>query len=1432
MKDILRRLIKTHRDNRGLTFVEVICAVAILALVTGVIGSVIVISSRTYRKGISETSIQQEAQLAANNIGNIIKDACGVIYGESGEQYIENGDTPMVNASDSTPKMQAVGYTELSVITNDKIQYTMTYDMDKKTLLYQEYDVETGAARTNAEVMAQNVKAFQADTTDFKDSKAIKLKMTVEDSSTGREIPMEYTMTSRNGAGEGGEYVTATDNVVIIFLEDDVVMVPGETYEIPISVSGKLSAGALEWGSVTGLTEGELTLNHAQVTVPVGTTDRTASFSIHTKDKEENGTPKAEASCTVNIRRVEEVKVSHSIDRSKSEGGMLETKGTVYTFSAAVSGNELAKKVAYAYDSNYKTAQSVVWSWELVADGVTSTREWTCAQNGDGTYEFTFTDTNKDKFDEYISITTNKEDALLPQLVLKIEKNMPADFALTVRAASKHALGVNKAASQYYVCDKSESLADTWKGAYWNDDFTKPRETVVNSGLEITLEPWETGEVPLGMKGGLTSDVTFEYNDRSDNDTKAEYLASTDKVSITLGKDEKGTGNTPEAGKQKYTFTIDVKVGGVKKSTITVHVCRIDVMSIEVIDNFTDKDGKLMNLPTYDFRGRINVSNGKIDNSVTEWLFDDKDAVPNTLASRITWEWIEGSKVIQEDSVICLAGKSASDKGSIIGSYAEKKDKYYKIVHIKPARIEQDDTGAWYLKQMPEIDIAPLADTATGLPANTRLKVTMEMLHPLGTVEGTKYNKTGKAYGEAKASVIIEGTQTISVPKDIIYVEPGQGTSDVAQSDEELVIPITVSGGAVYKMEVLFDGKSETSKGTKLSGYSSGNDSYGNSNPYMASTATSSGTRTWYMGLLIGKDETGNDDGLIDVTINAKSTNGKDIIASTTFQLALRRVNEVSVKVKDGKAFKDLNEAGGTVTLEAYPKGYGSDSGTEYFAEQKDENGNVCRWEQANHGEYKSPYPMKWKMYYGGVEKELSAWTEYFADVSSSTNADKHKATVTFKLLQELPSGAKLRAYSLHAQGKEGDTKYNKSGKEYDEVYGELAVGTGSWKRGGTVNITDWLPQEVFYTDEEGRTGWANSDGTGINYDITVNLITNFYSKYIQQSTGNNLAWTSTFNISLWYSSIGGERAFSKINVTNNDVSTATATLSTEEDWLRKSSYSSAYPMDDSVWWIDMDKIHLETTINGTKYEQDYDIEDVVFQYRNSLPDVSTSKKNGDSDGAWTKKSSNTLVVYVTPDDTISTYDSYYKLSEGWEETYEQYACLPERYVGVVSSSERMTDFTVTNTTGTGSSLGRSYVSFAFDKNIRSNYVGKTVQMIYEYNPYFCNPYGNAVGWRPYDGYNAEELAAADGCEGILEFHFVNANIDSSVTGPQVRYCPTYAENGGEYYYISKNARFKLSSDGTTAYYQTATCTDTTSSLTSSSWNTVCTMTYNNGTWK
>lgn len=1059
---------KARRDNRGMSFVEVLCAVAIFSLVAGVIGTVVVMSTRTYKKGISETGIQQEAQLAANNIGNMVKDACSVRYATAGAQYLENGETYMVKA-DGTALENETGFTELSIITNEKIQYTMTYDEGNSMLMYQEFAAD-GSALTGTEIMANNIVAFKADTTDFKKSKTIKLNMTVEDKSTNRKIPMEYTMTSRNDA-VAGTYVSIPDAAAIMFEDSEIVLVPGETYKIPLIVAGKVKKGvdSLDWVSWGSLEKVSLSpdFDYAEVRVPIETTATSEEVKVQIIDASGNSLATA-SPCTVLIRRVDSVQVTHSVDTTNSTGGMYETAGTVYTFTASVGGNELAKRVAYDYDQNYKIAQAVTWSSALKINGVDKTAE----------------------FDTYFEVISTKEDALVPTFAIKAKKAMPAGLKLTVRATSKHASGVNKANSNYYDYYGGVVTDDAGlRGIHYGEDTLEPRDTKVNDGLEITLEPYETGEVKLGMKGGISNDVTFDYHDASDvrsesntNGTIAVYDESTDSVKITLGRDEKGSG---ASGAEPYTFTIDVKVGGVTKTTIIVHVCRIDEVSIAIEPNdpWLDDKGNKMEYPTYDFRARFNTDDAKIDTMKAvmkhqlQYKEDgtlDEAAVKRTLSSKITWELIDhNSSLYHKDSVICMAGTSASDKGEIKGSYSKKYTnggkEYYSVVNVKPARVEQDGSGNWFIKQVPEVDISlSTKGTATGLPKGFELKVTIEALHPGGE------NKADTLYKEdVEASVSIFGEMTIETPTQVVVVEPGQGANSTtfastAEADKkEMVVPIFVTGGEVYSMTATIDNTDKTSNSTQLALYESGN-------PYLGNKGTSTTKSTWYLGFLIGEDEKGNQDGRIKVHVAGYNTNNVEV-ATYDFELAVRRVDDVVVSLSGGNV-STINKKDGVMTFNASPKGRGN-NGTEYYDEQKDDKGSVCRWEQSGHGKYIEPSPMEWKLVMKGVEKPLNQWLDYIdaSTIKTSVNATDHKATVSFKLKQAIPYGSKLRAYSLHASGNNGKdeasadyVKYNKSGKKYANTYGEYEFVDDGFQRADEFTFVQNIPNM-----RDGFTDWA-----------------------------------------------------------------------------------------------------------------------------------------------------------------------------------------------------------------------------------------------------------------------------------------------------------------------------------------------------------------------
>ena len=60
---------------------ELICAIAILAIVTASIGSVMVVSASSYQRDSYEVSLQQEAQVTANQIAALVIDStAGVSY--------------------------------------------------------------------------------------------------------------------------------------------------------------------------------------------------------------------------------------------------------------------------------------------------------------------------------------------------------------------------------------------------------------------------------------------------------------------------------------------------------------------------------------------------------------------------------------------------------------------------------------------------------------------------------------------------------------------------------------------------------------------------------------------------------------------------------------------------------------------------------------------------------------------------------------------------------------------------------------------------------------------------------------------------------------------------------------------------------------------------------------------------------------------------------------------------------------------------------------------------------------------------------------------------------------------------------------------------------------------------------------------------------
>lgn len=962
------------QDNRGLSLVEVLCAIAIFSMIAAAIGTVVVLSARTFNRGVTETSLQQEAQLVANRIGTIVQDACEASFDE--------------------------GAKTLTLKTNDNKTYTIS--LSGQELVYSD-DTMSGAK------LAEKIQSFSVKTDDFEKSNTVYLDMRVADGN--KVYNVQYAIAARNQMTADIPNTPLAEHVSI-FSDSEVVMVPGETYKIPYSVNGKINIGmdaAITSGTAT---IGAVGLDGVEVTIPTGTTDTVVQLQVFTKDTiDGTSTPKATANVNIRIRRVNSISVTHNSDRSAIDpgksGNSYEAQGCVYTFYARVSADNPEKQAGTTYDSGWKNPKFVYWSDKATLNG---------------------TPVNvTDYFDVVYSTDLN-----IPTAKYTIKQDLPSGLRLDVTAKSKHAAGENKASSSYAVVEGS--------------DYIEARPAKINPPDEISLDPTETGSVKLLMKGGKLTDIECIPVGNTDSSTHAKFNTTTGCVDITLGKNERGSGTTPSDPKEKFTFTIDVmdKNKGEKKATITVHVKRVDKINLDKVDN---KDG------SYTFTTRFNADRGasleEVENN-SLYLINNKynpfgvNRTPFTLGVVYTFQVQDDGKKIDLGYIISRATCATEPNEAANMWFGEFKPFNNDNGYIKfegypsshSAAVTGEDTDDSHLTELPTLKIRKAGKKFE------KITVTAIAFHALGAEKGKDYMSaaTGIFSNRASYGVIQDEQVILGEREELIVVEPGQGTNDPNQSDEEMAIPIEASGA--YKMTAVISGNS--SKDTKLSDYAA----QGKDNPF------SNDNKIWYLGLIIGKDEKGkNGSGTFTLTVTAYGSDN-DVLETFNYNIAVRRVTKAKIEataenadqgavvIQDDNGNKYLNyaynKANSKITLSATVTGL---CGTEYFDIQKDGAGNIKSWEKDGHGKYRTPYSIKWSIYdKKGKELNLS---DYFESVPTMIDVPADgvtKSTITFTLKKALPNGTRIKATSLHAMGKNDGVKTNKSGKEYDDVYDLLKI--------------------------------------------------------------------------------------------------------------------------------------------------------------------------------------------------------------------------------------------------------------------------------------------------------------------------------------------------------------------------------------------------------
>lgn len=383
---LFRKRIKGN--NKGLSLVELVCAVAIFGVAATAIGSAMVVSAQSYSRGTYELDVQEEAQTATNIVGNLIFDA--------------------VEASQSGNEVTIKG---------EGITYTITYDSASQTLKYAE---STGGPEPARGVLAENVTSFSTSLTpnpnDFKLDRNVTVDISIE--KNGRTYEASYNTTARNGSADA---VGAVESATIM-VDPVVIIEPGQTnLEIPCTVYGSVVNKTF---SITGLGgTGPLTANPGTNCVRLTATndaEYSYSFIVETNEKKEDGiTPLDSKTVVVQVRHIAGMSGTKTVT-SGNEGAI----GSTYKVNFTYTGNATAYDKVYGrdYDTNYVDPRQ---------------------------FSFSYVDASGNNIEsEYIESKVEQTGAY-PSVTFKLKKEMPMGTKIFVKCTAKHTNGTNKTGTVY-----------------------------------------------------------------------------------------------------------------------------------------------------------------------------------------------------------------------------------------------------------------------------------------------------------------------------------------------------------------------------------------------------------------------------------------------------------------------------------------------------------------------------------------------------------------------------------------------------------------------------------------------------------------------------------------------------------------------------------------------------------------------------------------------------------------------------------------------------------------------------------------------------------------------------------------------------------------------------------------------------------------------
>ncbi len=372
--------LRIQQQNSGFSLVELIIAIAILVIVTGAVCSFIIITSRNYANGNNDISVQQEAQLALNQMSDVIIDATQSInyvgYDESNQPVkalkdseftftpekkaliVYNTVTPASGEGTEEPSAYADPGTPAEDFSTELHNYMFYWQKTDENLYFSMADAGGSfpmPGEVDCVLLAENVTEFQVDLSQVEERRVVKLKLNFQ---TGtHKFEMANNITVRNKVVINNADIEPLDKRVRVNIkvkEPVVVLEPGETFHFS---TPKVTGTNLLNKNVTWKIEGEVSEGTKMLSpnrdgiLQIDSEERLKSFDVKvtTEAIDEESKKQAETTITVYVKRVTKVtlnkKSEELLNPNDNIPGKLEVmQGSTVVLVGTVDGVNLGNK--------------------------------------------------------------------------------------------------------------------------------------------------------------------------------------------------------------------------------------------------------------------------------------------------------------------------------------------------------------------------------------------------------------------------------------------------------------------------------------------------------------------------------------------------------------------------------------------------------------------------------------------------------------------------------------------------------------------------------------------------------------------------------------------------------------------------------------------------------------------------------------------------------------------------------------------------------------------------------------------------------------------------------------------------------------------------------------------------------------------------------